>query len=584
VNEREHERTLKDHLATARRRWRTAAAGFGIAFGIGCVIALGLPPVYRSTATILIEQQEIPQDLVRSTISSYADQRIQLIKQRVMRTDNLLRIIRENNLYADDFDRLPREAVIERMRNDIHVDTISADVVDPRSGRPTAATIAFTVAYDNRAPPLAARVANELTSLYLQENSQTRKQQAAEATTFLTSEAGRLSQEIAGLEGRLADFKEKNIERLPELAQLNQQFLTRTDDEIADAQRERGMIEERMTYLKTQLSLLDPNRDFKSSEGDVVLSPTERLKALESTLSSMRGVYLPDHPDVVRAEKQIASLRAQLGVGSGETTDLEQEVKDLKAKRDALLEHYEPEHPDVVRLDHQIEAAQEKLQAGQDSPPPSSDATSADNPAYVQLQAQVKSDEVQLQSLAKKEKDLRAKRADFEDRLLKTPAVERDFQALTRDLLAARSQYQEVSAKQMEAAVAQNLEMDSKSEHFSLIDPPLLPQRPIAPNRMLIVFLAAILAIGAAFGMVVLREALDSSVHDAAQLQRLIGLPPLGIVPTKLTPEDQRRLARRRIWTAAATVGGVIVVVAVTHFFVTPIDALFAGALRRFGV
>src|SRR5512139_815518 len=136
---------LGDYLGALRRRALAATLTFVSVLVIGAVVAVAWPPTYRSTATILIEQQEIPQDLVRSTITSFADQRIQLINQRVMTTANLLEIIREHGLYADEFDRKPREVVIDRMRRDIHMDMISANVVDPRSGQPTTATIAFTV-------------------------------------------------------------------------------------------------------------------------------------------------------------------------------------------------------------------------------------------------------------------------------------------------------------------------------------------------------------------------------------------------------------------------------------------------------
>src|SRR5262245_21839040 len=215
---------LADYLGALRRRALVATIAFVSALVVGAIVAVAWPPTYRSTATILIEQQEIPQDLVRSTITSFADQRIQLIKQRVMTTATLLELVREHGLYAEDSDRVAREVIIDRMRDAIHMDLISANVVDPRSGQPTMATIAFTVGYDNRSPVLAAPVANQLTSLFLQENSETRRQQAAEASAFLASETERLSNEIAALEGRLAEFKQKNVDRLPDLAPLNQQF------------------------------------------------------------------------------------------------------------------------------------------------------------------------------------------------------------------------------------------------------------------------------------------------------------------------------------------------------------------------
>src|ERR1043165_8570379 len=109
---------------------------FAAAFIIGLLVTLLLPSVYRSTATILIEQQEIPEDLVRSTVTSFADQRIEMISQRVMTSSNLWSVIEKFDLYADERHRKPREYIIDAMRDDIDRQVISADVVDPRSGRP----------------------------------------------------------------------------------------------------------------------------------------------------------------------------------------------------------------------------------------------------------------------------------------------------------------------------------------------------------------------------------------------------------------------------------------------------------------
>jgi uncharacterized protein involved in exopolysaccharide biosynthesis len=579
---------LRDYLAALRRRWRTAVIGFVAVLAIGGAAAVLWPPVYRSTATILIEQQEIPQDLVRSTITSFADQRIQLINQRVMTTTNLLTIIREHGLYADDFDSKPREVIIDRMRKDIGMEMISADVVDPRSGQPTAATIAFTVSYSNRSPGLAAVVANELTSLYLQENSETRRQQAAEASAFLMNETERLRQDIAVFEGRLAEFKQSNVDRLPDLAGLNQSLLSRAEQDLSDVQRQRGVLDERRVYLEAELAQLSPNREVVSGSGDVVMAPEDRLRALEAYLASVSGVYTANHPDVVRTRSAIAALRAQLGGASTDTTtDLRAELEALRAEHASVLERYQPLHPDVVRLERRVAAAEARLaeaEAAAAAEPAEPSVERATNPAYVQLRAQLASDAVELAALVAKESELRERVNTLEERLLQTPSVERDFSALMRDLESARLKYQEVSAKQMEAVVAENLEMDSKAERFTLIEPPLLPERPVSPNRWLIVFLSLVLAIAASGFAVALRESLDDSVRGPGEFQRKFGLTPLGVIPAILTAEDMGLRRRRRVQTVAATAVTFVVVVVLAHLLVAPLDALWFAALRRFGV
>src|ERR1700759_159109 len=124
----------RERLLSYWRRRRTFWLVTGVAFFATILLAIFLPPTYRSMATILIEQQEIPQDLVRSVITSFADQRVQIISQRVMTTQNLLLLVERYNLYPDIREKQPREVLLAKMRGDIGMHMISAAVIDPRSG------------------------------------------------------------------------------------------------------------------------------------------------------------------------------------------------------------------------------------------------------------------------------------------------------------------------------------------------------------------------------------------------------------------------------------------------------------------
>jgi hypothetical protein len=310
--------------------------------------------------------------------------------------------------------------------------------------------------------------------------------------------------------------------------------------------------------------------------------PPERLRALEAYLSNISGVYTDNHPDVARTKKAIAALRAQLGIDETVTTDSGAELEELKASRIALLERYGSLHPDVVRVERQIEAAEARLQETSPAPPPPT--TRPTNPAYVQLQAQLASDAVELASLVEKEAAVRRQIATLEERLLQTPAVERDYHGLTRELDSARVKYQEFSTKQREAAASENLEMDAKAERFTLIEPPLVPGRPESPNRGVIFLASVVLALVAALAVVVARELVDSSVKGPSEFERRFGLAPLGVIPAILTADDLRLRSRRRVQAFAGAVAVVLVAVVLAHVFVAPLDALWAGALRRLGV
>ena len=198
-------------IGMIKRRGRPALVAFMLVVILSVVYAIFAPPTFRSESTILIEQQEIPKDLVRSTVTSFADQRIQMIIQRVMTYSKLVELIKKYDLYAKERESEPLESVVNDMRDDIHHRMISADVVDPRSGRPVEATIAFNIGYESRFAKTSQLVANELTSLFLSENIKTRQEMADNAESFFADEVQRLKIKSAELESRLAELRRKII-------------------------------------------------------------------------------------------------------------------------------------------------------------------------------------------------------------------------------------------------------------------------------------------------------------------------------------------------------------------------------------
>src|SRR5580704_12635707 len=282
---------LQGYVQIARRRRRSILIAFAGGMAATLLLAALLPASYRSAGTVLIEQQEMPTDLVRSTVTSYADQRVQVISKRVMTTATLLDIIKRYNLYPRDAARETREALLKKMGKDIGLKMISADVIDPRSGHPTSATIAFEVSYTSGNPDVAAKVANELTTLYLNENLNNRTQLARDAATFLESEGDRLNHRIGELEAELAKFKDQHFHQLPELTQLNMQLLDHTDEDLRAQEARKSSLEQQRVYLEAQLAQLKPNSVVYSETGERILSSSDRLKMARSQLDSARASY-----------------------------------------------------------------------------------------------------------------------------------------------------------------------------------------------------------------------------------------------------------------------------------------------------
>lgn len=575
---------LTDRVRSLWRRRRLILWVGGGAALLTLLLAFLLPPTYKATATILIEQQEIPQELVRSTITSYADQRVQVLSQRVMTTQNMLGVIDRYGLYPDLRKRAPRETLLTKIREDVQLNMIGADVIDPRSGRPTRANIAFTVSYSSRSPDMAFKVANELTSLYLNENVESRTKQAQQAAGFLGEESNRLSGEIAQLENQLAEFKRKYAEQLPELKQFNIASAERTGMDERDAMNRLATLDQQKTLLEAQLAQISPVSPVFSESGQRVLNAEDRLRALRGTLASLTSRYGPNHPDVLATRREVQGLEKQVNADS-ERNDLFRQLDDAQSQLAAAKQRYSADHPDVKRLERMVTGIQQALK---DAPKVGSGAVPVankpDNPVYIQLKGQIDALNTERESVKRQLAGLRGRLSDFERRLTLSPEVERQYAALARDYENARAKYQEVRAKQMEAQVSQNLEAERKGERFTLIDPALPPEQPVSPNRPLILILGLVLSLVAAGAAALVADAMDSSVRSARDLRLLLGVDPLVALPSMVTAEvlaiRRERLRKALISVAVA----VPVFLLLVHFLFMPLDVLLIVLARRFGM
>lgn len=573
---------LREKLRSYVRQWRVVALVVGGLLVATMLLAFLLPPTYRSSATILIEQQEIPQDLVRSAITSFADQRIQVISQRVMTTQNLLQLIERYNLYPDIRKSKPREELIQRMRDDIAMKMISADVIDPRSGAPTRATIAFNVSYQNHSPELALKVANELTTLYLNENLSNRSHLAEQTSAFFSEQAVSQQARIAELDKALATFKEKHREELPELSQLNLQVSDRTELELRDIENRLAALDSQRILLEAQLAQISPTALVFSDTGTRVMNTEDRLRNLKSLLAGYKARYSPEHPDVVNTQREVDGLEKEVKANDG-TSDIARQLKDAKAQLAQAEEKYTPDHPDVVRLRRVIGDLEKTIAAQPASSELLKEQAHPDNPAYIQVKGQLDSLTVEKKTAETKRDQLRAKLDDYERRLAGSPAVEREYRELTRDLETAQLKYQQVRAKESDVQTSQNLETERKGERFTMIEPPLPPEKPISPNRFLILGLGFVLSLGAGFGAALLSDSFDQSVRGVHDIRRLLSVPPLAAIPVIRTVAERRQRRRAILYFWLGTAALIIGSAAAIQIFVRPLDVLWLRTIQRLG-
>jgi len=525
----EYQLTLNDYLSILRRRGLLLVATFLGLLAVALVVVVAIPPVYQSTGTIMVESQTIPTDLIPSSAASMVDERIEIIRQRVMTRENLFKIIEKYQLFRDSTQSITVSDKIDEMRKQISVESIGANL---KSRRRDQGTIAFKLTFEHRWPDISQKVANELVTLFLDENVKSRTERATETTEFLTQEADKLKAELEKVETQLAAYKQEHSKALPQHQELHMGMLSRTETELKDVERE-----------------------YKTAQ--------EELRFLDLELSAAKAGITPK-------------------TGAAYTSQSPQDIGSLKAEYQRLTALYTEAHPDVRAVKRKIEA----LEAAAPAP----GATGAEKPAgapvsleVARVQAKIAATNTRIESLAGQIKVLRGRMGSYEQQILQTPQVERGLITLMRDHESAQKKYEEIHAKQLNAKIAENLEGENKAERFSLLEPPVYPDKPSKPDRIKILLLGVVAALGSSGGLVFLLETLNQRIRGQEALAIAIRQRPMLAIPY-ITIEDEILGRKRLLKKAAIAFVAVIVISAILlHLLYMPLDILMMKIIARFG-
>ncbi|MCX2980981.1 hypothetical protein EYC98_08905 [Halieaceae bacterium IMCC14734] len=549
---------------------------------IAVMAALFWPPTYTSSATILIEEQEIPEDMVRSTITSYANQQVEVIRQRVLTLANIMQLVERFELYdADELARKPRMEIAEDFIDAVNLDLLNADIIDPRSGRPTQATIAFTLDFSADTPRKSLNVANELVNLFLNENLRSRSEQTSSTSDFLRKESDSLESEVRALEEAISIYKSQNQNSLPESFQVNMQNLTRFQSQLIASESRLRELQKRELQLKQRLASTSEYAPSILPTGQAILGDVDRLKALKSEYSSIKARYSPNHPDVQRLLREIETLEAQVG-RPDDFDELLRRKAAANSELEGLLAKYSSDHPDVVAKQKMVAVIDQEI----DSFDGESVQAEPDNPAYLVLDNELKSLQMEKSALTQQVVQLSSDVDALNLAAAKAPNVEREYSELQRNLSVASAKFLDLRIKLKEAELAGELEEGRKGQRFTLIDPPALPEQPASPNRPLIFFLGVVLALGAALGSALVMEALDPSLRSVRSVSELMGIAPLVTIPYILTPEEQaaKRPQRKFLLTIGGAAVALIIVLTMIHIFYKPLDVLWFVILQKVGL
>jgi polysaccharide biosynthesis transport protein len=524
----EHELGLSDYLSILKRRWLQMVIAAALILLASIILAIFLPPVYQSVGTILVESQHIPDDVVKANVTTYADERIEVIKQRVMTRDNLYRIMQKYNLYPKKVDSETTSTLIDKMRKSISVDLLNADVNN--SGGPKA-TIAFKLGFEYENPELTHKVANEIVTLFLDENVKARTERATETTEFLTQEVETLRKELESVENKVAAYKQQYSDALPEHMDMHMNMLERAELDMKEVDREAKATQEELRYLDVQLASSKAAVKRGNTSSDSLGNPISNLDKAKAELDRALILYKETHPTIRALKRKIENLEKE--------TEAPVQAKSTKTDIETELV--------VAKVQAEIEAAK-----------------------------------VRLNSYDQQKKSMREKMAQLQAQVTKSPQVEKGLFSLMRDYENAKSKYEEVKSKQINAKIAGNLEQENKAERFSMLEPPIFPDKPIKPDRKKIIAVGILGALVGSLALVALLESLDGRLRGVEAMSAVINMRPLVIVPYITTQAELKRKRHLTRYWILALIAALLLALLLIHLLVAPLDLLIAKIMARF--
>ncbi len=487
------------------RRKGLAVLLFAVPFTAALTLILSLPNVYRSTATVLIERQQVREDVVRSTVTNELETRLTALSQDVLDRTRLEPLITHFGLYPDVRQRGNLEPAVRQMRGDVQLELKEST---EQRGRPST-TIAFTVSYRGRDPQTVALITNSLASSYVEQNLRANERQAAETTEFLRTQLTATKQRLDEQERRVSELRARYRGELPQQQQGNLATLE---------------------SLTTQLRLNNDNQ----------VRLAERRESLTAQLAQARAESGGPESD----EARLARYKTELAV--------------LRIK-------YTERWPDIIRLKDEIARLEKQVAEPKPKPDPKAEVAPP-TPRVLQLEEALKSAETELRLLKADDGRLRNALANYQIRIDNAPKRELDFAEVTRDYDTTKELYQTLLKRYGEAQIAVHLEQRLKGEQFRLLDPALPASTPAAPNRLKLLLLSLALSVGLAVGGLVLAEIRDTSFHSVDALRAFSTVPVLVAIPQIVTEADVLKRRTRFRLVLGGAVLGLLLTAGVSYF------------------
>jgi polysaccharide chain length determinant protein (PEP-CTERM system associated) len=508
-----------------RRKWVILFSFLLILFGaiVYCVLVQN---VYKSSTKILIIPPTVAEGMVRTTQEVSTRDRLEIIQHEFLSSSRMMEVINQIGHSRLGFVKGgSEEGMVEKMRSGIVVQFERNEFRNINT---------LTLSFEHESPRVAMDVASRLASFFIGENIRTREAVAQETSSFLTSQVEETRKKLEVQEDRIKRYKIQYGGELPQQELANQSRLQRLQDQIKSNRDAVARLEDRKIFMQTQISELEGKiRQVEQNPWDTTSasSPSAtpnklfiELAIRRKKLEEMNEKYTSLHPSVVQARWEVEKLEAK-----------------------------------IAKMRQAAKNAAPQSTGGANDPSSSQDTadltgTSWERGEVRRIREQVGAMNLEISALKRESVNTVRTIDDIQRKVERLPQREQEMVSLTRDYTNVKRSYDELLEKKLKATMGETLEAKQKGERFQILEPAILPIKPIKPNRLRVLGLALIASLLIGAGGSIGYEMLDPTLRGSKDFKSFFDIPILACLPVIQDDRTRRQIAIRR----AAIIGGLV--------------------------
>jgi polysaccharide chain length determinant protein (PEP-CTERM system associated) len=483
--------------AAWQRRWVALAVAWVVAL-LAWLVIMALPDRYEASAKVFVDARTPLRPVLEGiAIQEDYESQLALVREALLSRPQLEAVARKTNLDANVTTPAQMDDLVSALQRRIEVS--STTVTGSQQG-PIRDTI-YQISYRHPNRDKSVEVVRTLLDNFMEGTISGNRSGSSEAQGFLNQQIAELEKRLQGAEGRLADFKKRNIGMIPG---EQGDYFTRLNQEMAGLQK---------------------------AETDLAVAVSRRAE-LQRQLQGSRA-YLP------------GTSGSSAGPNAAVPTDITLRRQEAEQALEELLLRYTDRHPEVVALRQNIEDLKQREEKELADIARGGMGTGAIrslsvNPVYQQIQAQLNQVQVDIASIQGAAEQHRNEIANLRKFVDQAPEIEQEFARLNRDYGVTKEQYDQLVTRREQARVSDDAARTG-IVRFDVIEPPRAGVEPVWPRRPLLIVASLIAALGLGIGLAVLPQVLSPAFSDVTSLERKFGLPVLGSV-------SEVRTAERRAW------------------------------------